>query len=431
MKRQISILCMLAAVALLVGCGGIGSGVMSVVPVTENPLVKPDYEVDDPQAEQAALGANDFAFRLSAALSQQEQGENLICSPYSVWLPLAALLNATNEQSKPALLEAIGAAGLTTEEVNRAAARMMYFLTKEQAFEGKLPGKQDYYTPLKIANAVFVSREEVLQQSFAQTFADYYKGASINVDFTSPDAAKAVNRWAAENTEGLIKEMVNEFDPNTVAVIANAMYFSDTWQWKFDPEKTEEGVFHGIAEDSKADFMLKQGDGITYYEDERLQAVCLPFGSAAQMTVLLPVNGDGDGLLQAMTADYFAQIHEEADGCTGRLLLPKFEIESELMPLSDILMAMGVPLFEGAPLTGLIEADIPVWLDQAVQKAAIKVDEEGTTAAAVTLMATLGGYPRPSEPFEMVCDKPFVFILSSYTQDGGDQILFTGVVNKP
>jgi len=39
--------------------------------------------------------------------------------------------------------------------------------------------------------------------------------------------------------------------------------------------------------------------------------------------------------------------------------------------------------------------------------------------------------PNPTKPFEMICDKPFVFILYAYTYDGGSQILFTGIVNQP
>jgi len=69
-----------------------------------------------------------------------------------------------------------------------------------------------------------------------------------------------------------------------------------------------------------------------------------------------------------------------------------------------------------------------------MQRALIKVDEEGTTAAAVTVMqgATSAG-PGDDKPktFEMICDRPFVFILCEYTHDGGDQILFTGIVNDP
>jgi serpin B len=95
------------------------------------------------------------------------------------------------------------------------------------------------------------------------------------------------------------------------------------------------------------------------------------------------------------------------------------------------LQTLGIPLFDAdaAPLTkGIIKEDIPVWLSSAVQKAYIKVDEKGTTAAAVTVMTAEGaGIPQPTTPFEMKCDTPFAFIL---TGNSGD-VLFTGVVNQP
>ena len=118
----------------------------------------------------------------------------------------------------------------------------------------------------------------------------------------------------------------------------------------------------------------------------------------------------------------------------GRLLLPRFSIENDL-DLVETLELLGVPLFDiaAAPLTGgLVEENIPVWLSSAIQRALIQVDEKGTTAAAVTVMVgvTTAG-PQPNRPFEMVCDKPFVFILYENTFDGGSQILFTGIVNEP
>ena len=73
-----------------------------------------------------------------------------------------------------------------------------------------------------------------------------------------------------------------------------------------------------------------------------------------------------------------------------------------------------------------------MWLSDAIQKAVIKVDEKGTTAAAVTVMAAAAtGMPMPGTPFEMICDRPFVFILYEKTYDGGSQVLFTGIVNQP
>ena len=115
--------------------------------------------------------------------------------------------------------------------------------------------------------------------------------------------------------------------------------------------------------------------------------------------------------------------------------MPRFSIENTLDGLKAALEDLGVPLFDeaSAPLTGgLIQEGLRVWLSDAIQKAVITVDEKGTTAAAVTVLpANATSMPMPTVPFEMICDRPFVFILYNYTYDGGNQILFTGLVNKP
>jgi serpin B len=101
------------------------------------------------------------------------------------------------------------------------------------------------------------------------------------------------------------------------------------------------------------------------------------------------------------------------------------------MELKKALEAVGVPLFDKntAPLTGgLFNPKMPVWVDDAVQKAKIEVTEKGTTAAAVTvLIPVTGGGGTPKKPFEMICNKPFGFVLCGKF----GQILFTGVVNQP
>ena len=64
------------------------------------------------EARKVADGANDFAFRLGSALVKNTGDSNFVCSPYSVWLPLAALVNATDDENKAALTEVLGASGI-------------------------------------------------------------------------------------------------------------------------------------------------------------------------------------------------------------------------------------------------------------------------------------------------------------------------------
>jgi serpin B len=353
-----------------------------------------------------------------------------------VWLPLAALVNATEESKKGALLSTLGAAGMSEGDINTAASRMLYGLTKARETKSAQEYGEQYNNPLKIANAIFVNKDLTLQDSFAQTFMDFYRGASIKVNFASGDAVAAINKWASDNTEGLIDNVVSYFDPETVAAIANAIYFSDRWSREFIPEKTVEDVFHSPAGDTQAFYMLRQGNELLYYEDEQAQAMPLGFTSGGGMYIILPKNGDALGLLSSMTDDYFEQIQREVCPATGKLLLPRFSIEGDTRDLRDTLIALGVPLFDasaGSTLTGLVKENIPLYLSSAVQKALIRVDEKGTTAAAVTVLmgVTSAGPSEPTKPFEMICNKPFVFVLYDYTQDGGNQVLFTGMVNNP
>jgi serpin B len=408
------------------GSSVINNDSINIVKVEAKELLSP-YSEDASEAKNVAKGANDFAFRLGAALVKNAGDNNFVCSPYSVWLPLAALVNATDDQNKAALAEALGASGIAEADINKAASRMLYSLTKTQ--DKQYP---EYYNPLKIANAIFVDNNVTLRKDFAQTFMDFYRGASINVDFSSQNAVDAVNRWASENTDGFIKDMIEKFEQATVAAIANAIYFSDRWAWEFDPDKTKKDVFHAKGGDSEAFYMLREGENQRYYEDGSGQAMPLGYKHDGGIYIILPKDGDAVGLLSSMTNEYFNQIQRESQLAKGKLRLPRFSIENDI-DLKDALVSLGVPLFEGEPLTGLIEEKLPLVLTSAKQKALIKVDEEGTTAAAVTVMeigpTSVG--PRPNKPFEMICDRPFVFILYEYTYDGGSQILFTGVVNNP
>lgn len=420
-------LIMLINIPLLSGCNSNLENILSNEPavirveVDNRPLQRLNYKV-----MQAPISEATFAFTLGQKLlAKQDANDNFIYSPLSVWLPLAALVNATDAANKPALLEALGASGITEEQINDYAQNILYRITGE----GIEKYEPEFKSPLKIANALFVSKNETVKQSFAQSFADNYRGTVFNVDFSSQQAVDEVNQWASDQTDGLITNVIDEFNPATVAAIVNAIYYSNRWYSEFNESETKSDVFHASSGDTAAEYMKREGDGQEYYEDDRVQAMPLTFNGGGRLWIILPKNETANELYENITDDYFNEILHNKTGRTGTLLLPKFEIGNKLT-LKDALIALGIPLFdsEAAPLTGgLIESDAPVWVSDVIQKTMIKVDEKGTTAAAVTVSIMLGGEGhQPTSPFEMICNKPFVFILEDYSQ-----ILFTGVVNNP
>ena len=438
MKKTIAALTItFLLLVLLSGCSASGDtantdlSIISQPTIEAQPLLATEHHTTSATASYAAAGANDFAFRLSAALAQNFldnfPNESFVVSPYSIWLPLAALLNTTSDYYKDELLESLGVSGINIEDINRAASRMLFDLTNERDRDTEW-----HNNPLSIANAVFVDDRFTLVEDFAQVFLDYYRGTIMNVNFADPDAVYAVNQWASEHTDGLISDLIQGFDPETAAVIANALHFSNIWTIPFEEDETSEGIFYSPAGELPAYFMLKSGNGLPYFEDDRVQATSFYFAGGGGMTIILPKDGDGLGLLSTMTAEYFDHIHQETQFKTGQILLPRFSISSTIDNLPDILTSLGVPLFEVSPVMDGLIKEAYAYLDDAVQKAMIEVDEKGTTAAAVTaLIAFPFSGPMVTDPFEMICDSPFVFVLWGQTHDGGSQVLFTGVVNQP
>ena len=382
-------------------------------------LEAPEEQIQEMTA--AARGANEFAFRMSAALAQNIGNESFVFSPYSVWLPLAALVNATDDANREALIEVLAESGISEADINRAASRMLYNLTRANQES----------SPLKIANAIFVDDSLTLRRDFADIFMSYYIGTARNVDFSDPETVDIVNQWAYEQTHGLIEDLVSNFDPLTVIAIVNSIYFYDSWANKFNPSLTAEDLFFSPRGEVFAYFMSSIRTKF-YFEDDIIQATRLGFSQGGGMFIILPKSGDAVGFLADMTLEYFEYIQYHGRPEAVRLLLPKFSIKNNL-ELQKALVEMGVPLFCDitAPLThGLVYENDPLWASSAMQKAMIDVDEQGAMAAAVTIMAFAGMGPPPTY-FEIICNKPFVFILYQDTFDGGAQVLFIGVVNEP
>lgn len=378
-------------------------------------------------------GANGFAFRFTEKLlSQKAEGENLIASPYSVWLPLAALANGTDEGAKEELLSVLGSSQADVGALNDAVQNELSALTmEEQVTWMRENGQENYEGPLKIANALFMDQNFQVNQEFEKVFSESYGGKLFTVEFADASAVDTMNDWAKEQTDGKIDQVIESFDPQTVAAIANAIYYSDRWAKEFPKENTQNDVFKGKAGEENVPFLYNEFTEMPYYEDDAMQAASLGTSTGGRLTILLPKEGqDAEELLAGMDAEKFETLMEAGEA-TVQLSLPKFKVESDIFSIKEVLEQMGVPLMDSVDphLDKIAEGEL-LYISQAVQKAIIEVDEEGMTAAAVTVMAMeRASLPVEMEPVEMKCDRPFAFILSAYGSEG-QQVLFTGVVNQ-
>ena len=400
---------------------------------TQNLLVK-----DEDREETAEdTGVNAFAFRLTrACLEQKGEKENLLLSPFSVWLPLAALTNAADEAAQEELTDALGMTGKTAGEINEWVLGAKSVMEREEDAKQAAESGASFESPLKIADAVFVDAGAVLDEEFEQIFDRYYRGKVFQVDFAggTPDGADAIgkiNDWAEEQTGGKVRELVTEFDPLTRAAIADAVCFSDSWTTEFWEESTYNDIFYGAAGQEEVPFLYRQFDRQIYYEGEHYQACVLFTRNGGAMIILLPQEGTAAEQVLADMDTAALQDILGADRTTVQLSLPKFRLESGPVSLLETLSQIGVPLTDPnhPHITGLVRTDA-LFLSQVVQKSMLEMDEKGLTAAAATVAGMeLMSAPMEIDPVEMKCDRPFAFLLTADSGETDPVVLFSGVVN--
>ena len=108
--------------------------------------------------------------------------------------------------------------------------------------------------------------------------------------------------------------------------------------------------------------------------------------------------------------------------CHVDLWLPKFETKFEIK-LNDILSAMGMPsAFDPRKADFTAMSKAALCLSFVKQNAVIKVDEEGTEAAAVSF-AGMETAAAPGQHIVFHADKPFLYLI---TESSTGVVLFAG-----
>ena len=163
-------LSLLAQGMLFGGCGQKSIGEQPAQTRTETEESQVMETIDSQKQDQTAADktqdqdvardeANGFALRFTEALlKQKKEGENLIASPYSAWLPLAALVNGCSGATQEQLLKVIGEAGIDAETLNQMVKAVNAGLSQEERRKSFEEYGETFESPLKIANALFVQR---------------------------------------------------------------------------------------------------------------------------------------------------------------------------------------------------------------------------------------------------------------------------------
>lgn len=363
---------------------------------------------------------NAFALDLYRRLSGS-QG-NLFISPYSISTTLAMTYAGAKANTK------------------KQMSQVLHFSVDQDKLHARFSRLQDHIFTvsqkdnvlLHVANSLWIQKGYNIKNGFLNIIKDTYGSSVQNVNFSKTERArKAINSWVEEHTKNKIIELIKPgfIDLLTRLVLVNAIYFKGDWENQFKESWTQRRPFYVSPQDSIMVPTMYQDKKFIYLKDSVCQLVELPYkGGELSMVVLLPIMRNGLTLLEKnLTSANLKAWTRDGMEQKVKLFLPRFAMASSFL-LRETLATMGMAdaFSEKANFSGItIRKDLQI--SEVIHKAYVKVDEQGSEAAAATAVVKRGLY-MPEPPVEFKANHPFIFLIrDNYT----GSILFLGRVIKP
>ena len=353
------------------------------------------------RSEQELVTANnDFAFNLFRVADAQN---STILSPISITYALGMLNNGAAGDTQAQINKVLGFGETGAEGINAFCKKM---LTEAPNL--------DKSTKVLISNTIYMNQGYELKPLFVSKANDCYHAEPETRNFADGKTLDVINQWASDHTEKMIEKVLDKdsFDPSAISYLLNAIYFKGAWTEKFDKENTRDEAFKMETGEEKQLPIMHQEQEFYYAEDDDCQVLRLPYGNKAySMTILLPKEGKTvRDLVKTLKKDTWER-YQRIGSAIVDVKLPRFESNTDLT-LDKIMATLGMPNAFNPNLAEFPEfCNVPTYIDMMKQVARIKVNEEGTEAAAVTVIFVKLANAAPRR-VSFHATRPFLYIIS-------------------
>ncbi|WJX81535.1 hypothetical protein P8452_64400 [Trifolium repens] len=326
--------------------------------------------------------------------SKNFQEENVVFSPLSLYTVLSMVANGSEGPTQHQLLSFLESK--STDQLKSLSSHIVSSALSDGAPVGG--------PCLSFANGMWVEQSLSLQPSFKQLITSDFKASFASVDFVNKhdEARKEVNLWVENKTKDYDFHLLNG---SSVEV----------------PFMT-----------SKDDQFISSFDGF--------KVLRLPYKQGKdtrQFSIYIFLPDAKDGLLALIdkvtsNSEFLEDMLPYHEVEVGKFRIPKFNF-SFGVDTTELLKDLGLVLpFEMGGLTKMVDSSISeeLFVSDIIQKSFIEINEDGTTAAAATVIGACGCsmYTQIPTLIDFVADHPFLFMIRD---DFSGTILFTGQVLNP
>jgi serine protease inhibitor len=361
-----------------------------------------------------------FGFELFREICRENEEENIMISPMSISYALGMTYNGAEGSTLDAFNQVLHFSSLTKVEVNESYKDLMdqlLNLSEEVEFA--------------LANSIWYKEGYPVLEDFIKTNEDYFNAAIREADFSDPTTVDLINGWIEEQTNDKIRDMLDEISVDVVMYLINAIYFNANWKYEFPREDNYQGDFKlENGSTTGVDYMVVEGD-FHYTTHKNFTAVELPYSdSSFSMLVMLPQPENSlSALTESLDVDSWDSWFENSRQMGVRIELPKFKYEfKDLLNIPLKSLGLGVAFNSySADFSGIVSGG-GIYISRVIHQTFIDVQEEGTEAAAATIveMSKMSAGGGSYASFRV--DRPFLYLIK---ENSTGAIVFMGKVGRP
>lgn len=404
-KKKIILIVLMIIVAVILICGMI----FIYTSIKNQP--------DGPGTSKPVSNTEGFNNTIIQAVHNKVDNKNYMISPYSLEVVLSMLRE--------------GASGNTLDELNKLVPErdIKDFDVKER---------------INVANALFIKNGVIVKKDFQDAMTTKFASEVLRDKFTTPDV---INNWANKETYGMIPKVMEEIDSEFLLGLGNAVAIDVEWQSEFECNATKLEKFNKIDGEKIDVAMMHQtyDGGASYYKDNKATYVSIPYkkygsdgkydqnGTQLEFIGILPEE-DVNSYISSFNFNDINSIISKMERANDKLNviveLPKFKYEYNVSGLKKILKDLGLKETFGPKPDFKKIADYDMSISNVIHKSFIDLSENGTKAAAVTVITFKDNAIAMDSPkvVEVNFNKPFVYLIKD---SDSDEILFFGVVYSP
>lgn len=371
---------------------------------------------------------NNPVHQLSESLFQSSiaKGESFSYSPTSIFVALSMLFEGSTGKNKEELQRLLQLPESCYTRTSSIADLIQALNRVKQADTYNWAKKQYELVDLfatNMANSIWIDSGFSLKPSYESTLKKYFKSEANVISFRAPGSLERINAWVSEKTKGLISKLLDEISKDAVLMLINTIYFKAKWEVAFKKLSTYKREFFTNKNQAvMKDFMNNGNLRTRIVETEDALLLELKYKSGEHSMV---IRLGKSGVSHPSQKD-IATLMESNSVVSVDLHMPKLNLGSTL-DLKEILTKLGVTSIFEPSESGWLKmiSDRPLKVSKAIHKSKMIVDEEGTEAAAATIIEMSRGIAVMQKASKVIIlNRPFSFAIVDQNQ----HVLFAGAI---